>query len=53
MKAYIEAIQEGVCEDMSSVMDYLEVMHTNTEKMARLPEDLLKLSHLVYQLLPQ
>lgn len=41
VKAYIEAIQEGVCEDMSSVMDYLEVMHTNTEKMARLTEDLL------------
>ncbi|MGF7047721.1 signal transduction histidine kinase [Paenibacillus sp. DS2015] len=41
LKAYIEAIREGVCPDMSSVMEYVEVMHNNTEKMTRLTEDLL------------
>ncbi|HEY2494148.1 MAG TPA: HAMP domain-containing sensor histidine kinase [Paenibacillus sp.] len=41
LKAYIEAIREGVCPDMSSVMEYVEVMHNNTDKMTRLTEDLL------------
>lgn len=41
LKAYIEAIREGVCPDMSAVMEYVEVMHTNTDKMTRLTEDLL------------
>lgn len=41
LKAYIEAIREGVCPDMDSVMEYAEVMHNNTEKMSRLTEDLL------------
>jgi signal transduction histidine kinase len=41
LKAYIEAIREGVCSDMSAVMEYVEVMHTNTDKMTRLTEDLL------------
>jgi signal transduction histidine kinase len=41
VKAYLEAIREGVCSDMSSVMEYVEVMHNNTEKMTRLTEDLL------------
>lgn len=41
LKAYIEAIRLGLCTDMSSVMEYVEVMHNNTEKMTRLTEDLL------------
>ncbi|RUT37844.1 HAMP domain-containing histidine kinase [Paenibacillus anaericanus] len=41
LKAYIEAIREGVCPDMPSVMEYVEIMHTNTDKMTRLTEDLL------------
>lgn len=41
LKTYIEAIREGVCTDMSSVMEYVEVMHNNTDKMTRLIDDLL------------
>lgn len=41
LKAYLEAIREGVCTDMSSVMEYVEVMYKNTLKMTRLTEDLL------------
>ncbi|MFF2886886.1 sensor histidine kinase [Paenibacillus sp. NPDC057967] len=41
VKAYIEAIREGVCPDMESVMAYVDVMKTNTDKMSRLTEDLL------------
>lgn len=41
LKAYIEAIREGVCPDMSSVMEYVEVMHNNADTMTRLTEDLL------------
>lgn len=41
LKTYIEAIREGVCTDMSSVMEYVEVMHNNTDKMTRLTDDLL------------
>ncbi|WP_165867307.1 HAMP domain-containing sensor histidine kinase [Paenibacillus pinisoli] len=41
VKAYIEAIREGVCPDMESVMAYIDVMKTTTDKMSRLTEDLL------------
>ncbi|MBE1555578.1 sensor histidine kinase [Sporosarcina limicola] len=41
VKAYIDAISDGVCPDMESVMEYIEVMRTNTNKMTRLVEDLL------------
>ncbi|REK76117.1 sensor histidine kinase [Paenibacillus paeoniae] len=41
VKAYIEAIQAGVCPDIESIMSYIEVMKTNTDKMSRLTEDLL------------
>ncbi|HEY4391180.1 MAG TPA: HAMP domain-containing sensor histidine kinase [Paenibacillus sp.] len=41
LKAYIEAMREGVCPDMDTVMEYAEVMYNNTEKMTRLTEDLL------------
>ena len=41
VKAYIDAISDGVCPDMESVMDYIEVMRSNTDKMTRLVEDLL------------
>ncbi|WP_020619078.1 sensor histidine kinase [Paenibacillus daejeonensis] len=41
MKAYIDAILEGVCSDEEMMMEYVEVMRGNTDKMARLVEDLL------------
>lgn len=41
IKAYIDAILDGVCPDMASVTDYVEVMQTNADKMAMLVEDLL------------
>lgn len=41
LKAYIEAIREGVCPDMPAVMKYIAIMETNTDKMTRLVEDLL------------
>ena len=41
IKAYIDAILDGVCPNMASVMDYVEVMQTNADKMAMLVEDLL------------
>lgn len=41
IKAYIEAIREGICPDLPSVMTYLEVVHANTSKMAVLVDDLL------------
>ncbi|KAA0941046.1 HAMP domain-containing histidine kinase [Sporosarcina sp. ANT_H38] len=41
VKAYLDAIRDGVCPDMESVMDYIEVMRSNTDKMTRLLEDLL------------
>ncbi|WP_053372630.1 sensor histidine kinase [Paenibacillus sp. FJAT-27812] len=41
VKAYIDAILEGICPNMESVMGYVEIMQTNTDKMARLVEDLL------------
>ncbi|MGG3801312.1 sensor histidine kinase [Metabacillus fastidiosus] len=41
VKAYIDAIIDGVCPDQESMMDYVKVMQVNTDKMARLVEDLL------------
>ncbi|WP_456288116.1 HAMP domain-containing histidine kinase [Paenibacillus sp. AK002] len=41
IKAYIDAIREGICPDLPSVMAYLEVVHANTSKMAVLVDDLL------------
>ncbi|WP_211747462.1 HAMP domain-containing sensor histidine kinase [Paenibacillus sp. Marseille-Q4541] len=42
LTTYIEIIREGGCSDMSSVMEYVEVMHNNAQKMTRLTEDLLQ-----------
>lgn len=42
LTAYIEIIREGGCRDMPSVMEYVEVMHNNAQKMTRLTEDLLQ-----------
>lgn len=39
--AYMDAIRDGLCPDMDSVKEYVEVMKTNTDKMTRLVEDLL------------
>ncbi|WP_433747489.1 sensor histidine kinase [Paenibacillus amylolyticus] len=41
IKAYIEAIEEGLCNDQETLMEYMEVMRTHTDKTARLVEDLL------------
>ncbi|GGG79378.1 sensor histidine kinase [Paenibacillus radicis (ex Gao et al. 2016)] len=41
VKAYIEAIQAGVCPDLPAVMAYMEVMQTQADTMARLIDDLL------------
>ncbi|WP_438349707.1 sensor histidine kinase [Paenibacillus sp. FA6] len=41
IKAYIEAIHAGVCPDIPSIMEYMEVMQTNANQMTRLIEDLL------------
>ncbi|MGM1049455.1 MAG: sensor histidine kinase [Bacillota bacterium] len=41
VKAYLEAIRAGVCPDMESVMEYIQVMQTNTQKMTVLVDDLL------------
>lgn len=41
LKAYIEAIEEGLCTDMSEVLDYIGVMRTHTDRMVRLTDDLL------------
>lgn len=41
VKAYLDAIAEGICPDMDSLMAYIHVMQTNTEKMTRLIDDLL------------
>ncbi|MDQ0173643.1 sensor histidine kinase [Paenibacillus tundrae] len=41
VKAYIEAILEGLCSDEQTLMEYMEVMRTHTDKTARLVEDLL------------
>lgn len=41
VKAYADAILEGVCPDIESMLEYIEVMRTHTDKMARMVEDLL------------
>lgn len=41
VKAYLEAIRAGICPDMESVMEYIQVMQTNTQKMTVLVDDLL------------
>lgn len=41
VKAYVEAIQAGVCPDLPAVMAYMDVVQAQTNKMALLIEDLL------------
>ncbi|TCZ75968.1 HAMP domain-containing histidine kinase [Paenibacillus albiflavus] len=41
INAYLEAIRAGICPDMESVMEYIQVMQTNTHKMTVLLDDLL------------
>lgn len=41
VKAYLEAIRAGICPDMESVLEYVQVMQTNTHKMTVLLDDLL------------
>ncbi|OPA74214.1 hypothetical protein BVG16_24085 [Paenibacillus selenitireducens] len=41
VQAYLEAIRAGICPDMNSVMEYVQVMQTNTHKMTVLVDDLL------------
>lgn len=41
VKAYIEAIQGGVCPDLPALMEYMDIIQTQANKMARLVEDLL------------
>lgn len=41
VKVYIEAILEGLCSDEETLMEYMEIMRTHTDKTARLVEDLL------------
>ncbi|MCJ8010205.1 HAMP domain-containing histidine kinase [Paenibacillus sp. KQZ6P-2] len=41
IKAYIDSILEGVCSDTDTMLEYIEIMRTHTDKMARLVEDLL------------
>ena len=41
LKAYLDAIHDGVCPNMESIMEYVEIMQTNTDKMSRLIDDLL------------
>lgn len=40
LKAYLDAIYEGICPNMESIMEYVKIMQTNTEKMSRLIDDL-------------
>lgn len=41
IKAYVEAIREGICPDLPSAMPYLDVVHANASKMSALVDDLL------------
>ncbi|MGM0882927.1 MAG: HAMP domain-containing sensor histidine kinase [Bacillota bacterium] len=41
VKAYIDAILEGVSSDTETMLEYVEIMRSHTDKMARLVEDLL------------
>lgn len=40
MRAYIEAIRDGVCPDMETLMEYIQVMHAQSHKMTGLIDDL-------------
>lgn len=40
IKAYLDAISEGICPDTNSLMSYIQIIQTNTEKMSRLIDDL-------------
>ncbi|MEB2301706.1 HAMP domain-containing histidine kinase [Lysinibacillus xylanilyticus] len=40
IKAYLDAISDGICPDTDSLMSYIQIMQTNTEKMSRLIDDL-------------
>ena len=40
IKAYLDAISEGICRDEDSLMSYIHIMQKNTEKMSRLIDDL-------------
>ncbi|MEO2205971.1 HAMP domain-containing sensor histidine kinase [Paenibacillus pabuli] len=41
VKAYIEAITEGMCTDEETLMEYMRIMQTHTDRTAQLVEDLL------------
>ncbi|WP_366293197.1 ATP-binding protein [Paenibacillus sp. AN1007] len=41
LKAYIEAVSEGICEDEETLQEYMQIMHIHADKTARLVEDLL------------
>jgi len=40
IKAYLDAISEGICRDEDSLMAYIQIMQSNTDKMSRLVDDL-------------
>lgn len=41
LKTYAEGIRCGICKDMESVMEYIEIMETHIDKLARNSNDLL------------
>ncbi len=41
VNAYLEAIQEGVCPDEATLLEYISIMQTHTNRIARLIDDLL------------
>ncbi|MFA1736830.1 sensor histidine kinase [Lysinibacillus fusiformis] len=58
IKAYLDAISEGVCRNEDSLMSYIHIMQTNTEKMSRLIDDLFihalkELGHIPIHLIEQ
>lgn len=40
IKAYLDAISEGICRDEDSLMAYIQIMQSNTDKMSRLVDDI-------------
>ncbi|WP_175471349.1 sensor histidine kinase [Fontibacillus panacisegetis] len=40
IRAYIEAVRDGVCPDMDTLMEYIQVMHAQSDKMTALIDDL-------------
>ena len=40
IKAYLDAISEGICRDEDSLMAYIQIIQSNTDKMSRLVDDL-------------